>query len=141
MIGLDLDTWISLAVLVTALTGFHVALRRELHTEISGLRGEMGGLRTEVRDEMGGLRTEVRDEMGGLRTEVRDEMGGLRTELRDEMGGLRTELRDEMGGLRGEMAVLRVELKADINRLDERVYALASGMRPLLEKADRPAST
>ncbi|WP_182379569.1 hypothetical protein [Nocardioides sp. WS12] len=79
MIGWDLDTWISLAVLVTALTGFYVALRRELHAEISGLRGEM--------------------------------------------------------------ADLRVDLKADINRLDDRVYALASGMRPHLEKSDRPASS
>lgn len=49
---MSLDTWISLAVLVTALSGFYVALRRELRAEINGLRSEVGSARAELRAEI-----------------------------------------------------------------------------------------
>lgn len=41
VISLSLDTWISLIVLMTALSGFYVALRRELRTEIARLEGHI----------------------------------------------------------------------------------------------------
>ena len=53
---------------------------------------------------------------------------GLRTELKGDIGRLRTELKGDIGRL-------RTELKGDIGRLDDRVYALASGLRPQIEDA------
>lgn len=43
--ALSLDTWISLAVLVTALSGFYVALRREFRRE---LRSEVARLEAHI---------------------------------------------------------------------------------------------
>lgn len=48
VITLSLDTWISLVVLVSALSGFYVALRREMH-------GLEASLRTEFRSEISRL--------------------------------------------------------------------------------------
>ena len=45
-----------------------------------------------------------------------------------KIDGLRTELKGDIGRL-------RTELKGDIGRLDDRVYALASGLRPQIEDA------
>jgi uncharacterized small protein (DUF1192 family) len=59
-------------------------LRAELHTEIGGVRAEIGGLRAELHTEIGGVRAEI----GGLRAELHTEIGGLRGEI----GGLRGEL-------------------------------------------------
>ncbi len=53
---------------------------------------------------------------------------GLRSELTGDIDGLRTELKGDIGDL-------RTELKGDIARLDDRVYALAAGLRPLVEQA------
>lgn len=41
--SLSLDTWISLVVLVTALSGFYVALRREFRSEVARLEAHLGG--------------------------------------------------------------------------------------------------
>ena len=46
--------------------------------EISGLRTEMGGLRSEMKTEMGGLRTE----MGGLRSEMERRFAKVEEEMR-----------------------------------------------------------
>ena len=59
--------------------------------------------------------------------DLRKEIGGLRTELKGDVGSLRTELKDDI-------AELRTELKGDIAKLDDRVYALAAGLRPQLDE-------
>jgi len=41
--------------------------------------------------------------------------------------------------LRGDTAELRKELKDDIARLDDRIYALAAGLRPLVESLPNQA--
>ena len=97
---MSLDTWISLVVLVTALSGLYFALRRELRSELAS---EIGGVRAELRN---------------TRDELRTEIGGVRAELQGTRDELRTEIREE--GARLEGLILR---------LDDRVYALAAGMR------------
>ena len=56
-----------------------------------------------------------------IRVEVRD--------LRGEMKDVRGEVRDVRGDVR--------DVRSDIRRLDDRVFALASGGRPLVEQTDR----
>lgn len=41
VITLSLDTWISLVVLVMALSGFYVALRREIRSEVARLEAHV----------------------------------------------------------------------------------------------------
>jgi ribosomal protein L29 len=72
------------------------------------------------------LRREFRSEMSGLRSELKSDISGLRTELKVDLAELRTELKSDL-------AELRTELKTDFARLDDRVYALASGLQPTLE--------
>jgi len=46
------------------------------------------------------------------------------------------------GYLRAEVRELRAEIKdvrSDVKRLDDRVYALAVGMKPLIDNAERSA--
>ena len=59
---------------------------------------------------------------------LHDEIALTRTELKGDMADLRTELK-------GDIADLRTELKGDIARLDDRVYALAVGLRPQVGEA------
>lgn len=69
---------------------------------------------------------------------------GLRRELRHELsvevGRLRAEIVDPRAELKQDSLSLRAELKGDIERLDNRVYALAAGLRPLVEQAERVAA-
>jgi hypothetical protein len=48
--------------------------------------------------------------------------------------GLFVAIRATGSDLRKEIATLRTELKGDIARLDGRVYALAAGLRPMLDE-------
>lgn len=52
---------------------------------------------------------------------------GLFVAIRTTGADLRTELK-------GDIAELRTELKGDIAKLDDRVYALAAGLRPQLDE-------
>ncbi len=57
-------------------------------------------------------------------------------ELRNESAGIKSELTSDISKLRAEFKKgideLRSELKGDVARLDDRVYALAAGLRPVL---------
>ena len=94
---MSLDTWVSLAVLVTGLSGLYAALHREIRDSASGLKADMRELRTGVKADMSELRTE----------------------------------------LKADIATVRTDLGAAINRLDDRVYALAAGLRPLTQSGER----
>lgn len=45
------------------------------------LRGEIGGLRSEMRDEIGSLRTEMRDEIGDLHTEMHNQFAAMQDQF------------------------------------------------------------
>ena len=111
--------WNSLAGQIEALRAEMNAgdarLRQERREDVAGLRGEMGGLRTELRAEMNELRTGLRAEMNELRTGLRAEMNELRTELRTEMKELRTEVR-AMGQKIDRLAESLIYVMADRKR-------------------------
>lgn len=72
------------------------------------------------------LRSEFKGDIGRLEGTI----AGLDTKI----DGVRDQLREELHGVRDE-------LRSDIGRLDDRVYALAVGLRPQVEEAQsRPAS-
>ncbi len=107
-----LETWVSIGTLLGVAVGLFVAIR----TTGADLRKEIGGLRTELKGDIGSLRTELKDDIAELRTELKGDIAELRTELKDDIAELRT------------------ELKGDIAKLDDRVYALAAGLRPQLDE-------
>jgi hypothetical protein len=74
-----------------------------------------------------GLFVAIRTTGADLRTELKGGIAELRTELKGDIAELRTELK-------GDIAELRTELKGDIAKLDDRVYALAAGLRPQLDE-------
>ena len=91
-----------------------------LRADMTAIRTEIGGLRTEMGSEIGGLRAETQSEIGGLRAEmreefgaVRSEIGGLRAEMQSEIGGLRAEMREEFGAVRSEIGGLRAEMRGE----------------------------
>lgn len=117
---MEIDTWVSLAVLVGGLTSVYWAMRREFNTNLTvGL----DSVRTEIQD----LRVDLKADIADCRAETQ----ALRTELKGDISELRTELKADIGEL-------RTEVKADIDRLDDRIYALAIGLRPLVEQHQRP---
>jgi len=84
-----------------SITSFRQEIRAELHTEIAGVRTEIGELRAELHNEIAGVRTEI---------------GDLRAELHSEIIDLRTDLRGEIG-----------ELRMDVRVLEERIFYLGTG--------------
>lgn len=110
-IDVNLDTWVSIAVLLGVGLSLMVYLR---------------SFRAELKTDIAEFRTEVKTDIAELRTEVKRDIAELRVEFKDDLAGLRT------------------ELKGDILRLDERMYSLATGLRPVIENAAafaEPAST
>lgn len=84
------------------------------------------------------LRSELKEDIAAVRTEL----GATRVELKADIAATRTELKADIAAVRTELAATRTELKADIGRLDDRVYALAAGLRPMLdEHPATPAAT
>jgi len=76
------------------------------------------------------LRSDVQRDLVRLDGKV----DSLRVELKGDIAELRHELK-------GDLAELRHELKSDVGRLDDRVYALAAGLRPQLEEARASAAS
>ena len=118
-----------------------------LHADVAVLRGEVGGLRTEIEalrglpGEVAGLRGEV-GELRGLRADVAD----LRTEF-GELRGLRADvadLRTEFGELRAEVSENRgqiVDLRERLARVEtglEQVQANQVRMLDILERGPQP---
>lgn len=86
MWGMDIETWVSLAVVMTALAGFYMAMRRDITT---------------------------------LRTELKGDISGLRTEMKDDFVALNT----RTGRIEDHIATL-----------DDRVYGLAVGLKPIIDE-------
>lgn len=95
---MTLDTWVSFATLLAALSGFYWALRRDFDRRFAEVDRRF--------DQVDNRFTQVDDRISRLEKRVDDGFSELRTEI-----------------------------KADIHRLDDRVYALAAGLKPTLEQA------
>ncbi len=107
---MTIDTWVSLATILVALGTFYGFMSRRF-TRLEDR------LRAEIRIVDVNLRAEIRTVDVNLRGEIRT----VDANLRGEIAELRAELRAEIAGVR-----------ADLKHLDDRVYALAAGLRPQL---------
>ena len=97
-------------LLVSVIVGF-VALSIQLSSIQRHMHEEFGGVQTDirgVRGDIGRLRSEMRTEFRGLRSEMRTEFRGVRDEIR----GLRNEMRTEFRGLSDQMT--RIEALLEI---------------------------
>ena len=104
-----------------ALLTLLVALGAMMQTGFSNVGGEIADLRSEMRHQIGELRGEMQHELGQLRGEMQHELGQLRSEMQHEIGQLRSEMQLEIAQLRNEMAQLRREIRADLQRIDDRL--------------------
>lgn len=107
----SLETWVSvvgllvgIVTIVTVLVRSNARVRIELTAAIVGVRGEVAELRSEVKGDIAGLRTELKGDIARLDGRI-----------------------DRLGG-----RIDRVEGR--IERVDDRLYALATGLRPLIER-------
>ena len=116
---MTIDTWVSLAALLGAMV-----------TIIGTTSGQIRSLRSDVQRDLVRLDGKV----DSLRVELKGDIAELRHELKGDLAELRHELK-------GDLAELRHELKSDVGRLDDRVYALAAGLRPQLEEARSSAAS
>jgi hypothetical protein len=110
---MTIDTWVSLAALLAVLLSLGGLILTQGRSLRSELKGDIARLDTKI---------------DGFRSELKGDIAGLRTELKGDIAGLRAELK-------GDIARVRAELAVDIGRLDDRVYALAAGLRPQVEEA------
>ena len=104
---MPIETWTSLAVILTAMAGLYAALRRDTTS-----------LRTELKTDISELRTELKTDIGELRTELKTDIADARTELRVNVQRLDTRL-DTMDGRTHD--------------LGNRVPDLALELRPLTQ--------
>jgi hypothetical protein len=125
MIELSLDTWVSLAALAAALITMYGMIRR-------GARSDARALRTELKSDVAGLRTELKGDVAGLRTELKGDIARLE--------GAIEHLDQRTARIEENIVEFRSETRADITRLDDRVYALAVGLRPLIEHPEQAAA-
>jgi hypothetical protein len=73
------DTQLYLALglpIIAILTSLTISM-----LQVSGIRGEMRGLRTDFREDMQGMRVDFREDMRAMHTGLREDMRGLRTDL------------------------------------------------------------
>lgn len=61
----------------------------------------------------------------------------LATYLRHDTHRQIDQVREEFAELRGEFADFRKEVKTDLQRQDDKLFTLATGLRPLIEQAQR----
>ena len=83
-----------------------------LRSDMTAMRAEISGLRTEMQSEIGGLRSEMRAEIADLRTEMRAEIAALRAEMQAEFAQVHAVLLDHTDRL------ARLETAVGLPRLD-----------------------
>jgi hypothetical protein len=76
---------------------------------ISGIRSEMGELRSDVRSEMGDIRSGIRDDLGDMRSGIRTELADIRSDIR--------EIRADIKLMTGKLA----EMDTRISVIEERL--------------------
>ncbi|MEX0426194.1 hypothetical protein AB3X52_01090, partial [Nocardioides sp. DS6] len=102
-----------------------------------GLRGEISGLDQKIDATRAGLEERIGSVEVGLRGEISgldQKIDATRSGLEEKIDRVRTELRSEF---QDGFASLRTELKSDIQHLDDRIYSLGVGLKPLVEQAQR----
>ena len=67
---MGVDTWVSLAVLMTALAGFYMAMRRDMGSLRTDLKGDIDALRGEVKNDIDTLRTEMKEQTSAINTRI-----------------------------------------------------------------------
>jgi len=73
------DTQLYLALglpIIAILTSLTISM-----LQISGIRGDMRGMRAEFREDSHGLRADFREDLGGIRTGLREDMLAIRADL------------------------------------------------------------
>lgn len=125
VIELSLDTWVSLAALAAALITMYGMLRR-------GARNDMKAFRAEFTGDITELRTEVKGDITELRAGTEGSIARLE--------GAIEHLDQRTTRIEENIIEFRSEVKADITRLDDRVYALAVGLKPLVECSEQAAT-
>lgn len=128
---MDIDTVATLVGMLAGFVSVAAYLRHDTHRQVDHVREEVTVVRGDFKDLRGDfkdLRVEFKD--------VRGEFNDLRVEFKDLRGEIK-DLRVEFNGLRGEFNDLRKEMKVDLQRLDDKIFALATGLRPLIEQAER----
>lgn len=107
---MDLDTWVSIAVLVgtgATICGLLLKTTAALSSRIDSTREEIGS---------------TRDELHATRDELSGKIDATREELSSKIDATREEMRAEFKSDIGNLATI-------VMRLDERVYDLATGSR------------
>ena len=59
-----------------------------------------------------------------VRSELKADIAGVRTELKADIAGVRTELKADIAGVRTELKADIQRLEVDIQRLDDRLFAV-----------------
>ncbi|MCL4423340.1 MAG: hypothetical protein M1115_09315 [Actinobacteria bacterium] len=83
--------WSAIGILAVAVFGLGAFLSQQ----IGGLRGEIGGLRSDMESQIGELRSDMESQIGGLRGEI----GALRSEVH--------RLAERQAEMTGELSLLR----------------------------------
>lgn len=66
----------------------------------------------------------------GLRTDVKTDIDALRADVKADLDGVRTELKTDLDAV-------RTELRGDISALNDKVFALAAGLKPRIEQHEK----
>ena len=112
-----LVTIVGAVVLFLTIVFFNLALINHLDTKIDSVRSE---LKADIAD----VRTELKADIAGVRTELKADIAGVRTELKADIADVRTELKADFDSLRSDLGDVQKALEADIQRLDDRLFAV-----------------
>ncbi len=124
MWGMDLDTWVSLAVLASMFAALYVALRREI-----------GLLRTELKDDISSTCAELKQDIARVdeRVSKLDDKLSKVDQRVASLDGRMLHLEDRL--TRVEDQAVRVEDR--MTRMDDRIFTLAVALKPLIDDAQR----
>ena len=101
-----LVTIVGAVVLFLTIVFFNLALINHLDTKIDNVRSEL------------------KADIAGVRTELKADIAGVRTELKADIADVRTELKADFDSLRSDLGDVQKALEADIQRLDDRLFAV-----------------
>ena len=81
-------------------------------------------MRYQLETKIESVRTELNVKIDDVRAELKADISGVRTELKADIAGVRTELKAEIDSLRTDLGDVQTALEADIQRLDDRLFAV-----------------
>lgn len=89
---MEIGTWVTLAVLLSAITVTYFALRKGTKNDIAELRTENAETRTELKANIAELRTEIKADMAELKADIRELRLELEADIRELGLGLEAEI-------------------------------------------------